>query len=155
LEPGLELVSLLMDGVFRIPGLGIRFGLDPIIGLIPGLGDAIGCFISLYIVAAARRYGVSRATLARMGANIVIDYLVGVVPVVGDVFDVFWKSNQKNVALLRRHVSATPNELCRHRWTDVLFLTGLVLVLVGFIVAGTLLAGFLLIEMARWLRAVF
>ena len=67
------------------------------------------------MLAAVQRYGVSRATMARMGANIAIDHVIGIVPFAGDRFDVFWKSNQKNVALLRRNVSASPGQLRRHR----------------------------------------
>ena len=88
-----------MDSAFRIPGLGVKFGLDAIIGLIPGLGDAATSLVSLYILAQARQLGVGRATLARIALNIAIDVIVGAVPLVGDVFDIYWKSNQRNVAL--------------------------------------------------------
>ncbi|HEX4141925.1 MAG TPA: DUF4112 domain-containing protein [Pirellulales bacterium] len=135
LEPELEMLAHWMDSAFHIPGIGIRFGLDAIIGLIPGLGDTLTSLASLYILNAGRRYGVPRVTMLRMAANIALDYVVGVIPFLGDAFDVVWKANQKNVALLRRHVLATPAEERRARVGDWLVLAGLVaalaLVLVG------------------------
>src|SRR5579872_1971551 len=144
LEPELELIAYWMDTAFVVPGLGIRFGFDAIIGLIPGLGDLITSLISLYILAAARRHGVPRTTLARMAFNIGVDTVVGAVPFFGDAFDVFWKANKMNVALLRRHVLATPEEQRRARRNDTLFvallIAGLLAVMaalaVGFYVIG-------------------
>src|ERR1700683_3797361 len=86
LDPQLELLAYWMDTVFYIPGLGIRFGFDAIIGLIPGLGDILTSLISLYLLPAARRYGVPRATLTRMAFNIAVDTIVGAVPLFGDAF---------------------------------------------------------------------
>ncbi|HVX13232.1 MAG TPA: DUF4112 domain-containing protein [Pirellulales bacterium] len=129
-DPQLELLARWMDSVFEIPGTRIRLGLDPILGLFPGLGDLLTTVVSLYILGAARRYGVPRITLARMAANVAIDVVLGSLPLVGDVFDVFWKSNVKNVALLRRHVLATPAEQRRARSGDWLFLAGLIVLLV-------------------------
>jgi Domain of unknown function (DUF4112) len=145
LEPELELLAHWMDSAFHIPGIGLRFGLDAIIGLIPGLGDTLTSLASLYILNAGRRYGVPRVTMLRMAANIALDYLVGMIPLAGDAFDVVWKANQKNVALLRRHVMATPAEERRARRGDWLVLAGLVavlaLLLVGTVtVAWTILA---------------
>lgn len=98
-----DLVRLawLMDSSVRLPG-GHRIGLDGLIGLVPGIGDAIGVAVSLYIVARAHRLGLSRGTLARMLLNIGTEGLVGTVPVIGDVFDFAFKANQRNLALLRR-----------------------------------------------------
>jgi hypothetical protein len=147
LEPELELLAHWMDSAFHIPGIGVRFGLDAIIGLVPFLGDTLTSFASLYILNAGRRYGVPRVTMLRMAANIAVDYLVGMIPFVGDAFDVVWKANQKNVALLKRHVQATPAEERRARRGDWLVLIGLVtvlaLVLIGAAtVAWTLLGWF-------------
>ena len=97
-----ERLGWLLDDVFRVPVLGWRFGLDALIGLIPGSGDSGTALASFYILASAVRHGVPKITLLRMGMNIGFDYLLGSLPVVGDVADVFWKSNQKNIALLRR-----------------------------------------------------
>ena len=142
LAPELELLAQWMDTAFEIPGFGIRFGFDAILGLIPGLGDTATSLISLYILHAARRYGISRVTMLRMAANIALDYLVGSVPLLGDIFDVYWKANVKNVALLRRHVLVTPPEERRARRGDWLFLAavtlGLVAVLVGCIACSFL-----------------
>src|SRR5438067_12723593 len=100
IEESLDQLSRWMDGLFRIPGTGWRFGLDAIVGLVPGIGDTATTLVSLYILAAGVRYRVSKATLLRMGCNIAVDYLIGAIPVVGDLFDAAWKSNQMNVELL-------------------------------------------------------
>lgn len=134
LDPQLELLAYWMDTAFCIPGLGIRFGFDAIIGLIPGLGDILTSLISLYILA-ARRYGVPRATLMRMAFNFAVDTIVGSVPLLGDAFDVYWKANVMNVALLRRHVLATPDEQRTARRKDTLFLVGLIVGLLVLLAA--------------------
>jgi len=90
--------------VLVIPGTKIRFGADGLIGLIPGIGDAITSAISAYIVCEARRLGVPRHLLLRMIANVAIDGMVGAIPVAGDFFDVMFRANQRNVRLLRRHL---------------------------------------------------
>lgn len=89
----------------RIPGTGIRFGLDPLVGLVPGVGDAAGALVAAYVVLAAARLDVPPSTLLRMLTNIAIDALLGTVPVLGDVFDVAWKANRKNVTLIERHLA--------------------------------------------------
>lgn len=95
------LAHVLDDGI-RIPGLGVRFGLDPLIGLVPGLGDLSGAVLSGYIVLLGARLGAPGSVIARMIGNIAVDTIGGSVPVIGDLFDVAWKSNLKNVALLDR-----------------------------------------------------
>ncbi len=100
----LEQLARLMDSRFRIPGTGIRFGLDPILGLVPGLGDAAAALPALYILFEARRMGVPVSLRIRMIVNIAIDFLIGAIPLVGDLFDVGFKANNRNVALLRRHL---------------------------------------------------
>jgi hypothetical protein len=99
-----QLVKLarLLDARFRIPGSRWQFGLDALIGLLPGIGDVAAAAISIWIIWQGSRLGASRATVAAMLANVGIDTLIGAVPVVGDVFDVAYKSNQRNVALLQR-----------------------------------------------------
>lgn len=139
LEQELELLARWMDSVFRIPGVGIRFGLDALVGLLPGVGDALTSLVSLYILTAASRFGIPRVTLARMALNIAIDWMVGSVPLLGDLFDVYWKSNQRNVALLRRHVMAAPVEERRARAGDWLFVGGLISALLA-VLAGCLVA---------------
>lgn len=97
-----ERVASLLDTRFAIPGTGLRFGLDSLVGLVPGLGDTAMLLPSLWIIAVARRHGVPRRTLARMGLNAGLDFVVGSVPVAGDIFDLFYKSHRKNAVLLRR-----------------------------------------------------
>ncbi|WBQ13130.1 DUF4112 domain-containing protein [Hyphomonadaceae bacterium BL14] len=100
----LEQLARLMDSRFRIPGTGIRFGLDPVLGLVLGLGDALAALPALYILFEARRMGVPRSLRLRMLFNIGIDFLFGSIPILGSVFDVGFRANKRNVALLRRHV---------------------------------------------------
>ncbi|HEX8146800.1 MAG TPA: DUF4112 domain-containing protein [Pyrinomonadaceae bacterium] len=134
-ERSLDQLSRAMDGLFRIPGTGWRVGLDALVGLIPGVGDFATTAVSFYILAAGVRYRVPKVTLLRMASNIAVDYLLGAVPVVGDLFDVAWKSNQMNVELLRQRASVPAEEARRGRLSDWLFLgvimLGLLVLLIG------------------------
>jgi Domain of unknown function (DUF4112) len=94
----------LMDDRFAVPGTPLRFGWDSVIGLFPGLGDVLTSAISLLIVHHAWQTGASRFTIARMLGNVGVDFLVGALPFLGDVFDVMWKANRKNARLLEQHV---------------------------------------------------
>jgi hypothetical protein len=98
----LETLARLLDEQFRIPGTSIRFGLDALVGLVPGLGDIATALVSLYVVARARDLGAPAGVLALMVGNILIDMTVGAVPVLGDVFDIAFKANRRNLELLRR-----------------------------------------------------
>jgi hypothetical protein len=100
------LLSRLLDEQFRIPGMKYRIGLDGLLGLIPGIGDAAGALLSTYILYEAIRLGVPRTVLLRMIANIGIDTLGGAIPVVGDIFDMAWKANKKNAALLHAYLAS-------------------------------------------------
>lgn len=100
----LERLAHRMDSLFRIPGTGIRVGLDSLLGLIPGVGDVAALAPAGYIINEARRMGASRPLLARMAFNTGIDTLIGSIPLVGDIFDIGNKANKKNVALLRKHL---------------------------------------------------
>jgi uncharacterized protein DUF4112 len=93
-----------MDGAFLIPGTTIRFGLDGIVGLIPVAGDMIAGLVSTYLIWEAKQLGAPRWLIARMLANAFLDTAIGSVPVVGDAFDVLFRANMKNMALLRRHL---------------------------------------------------
>lgn len=108
-DRNLDLLSHLLDDFLRIPGTQIRFGLDGIIGLIPGIGDILGAMASWIIILAAWLRGVPRITLARMLANVAIETIVGTVPILGDAFDIAWKANRRNYALLERSIGAVPN----------------------------------------------
>jgi hypothetical protein len=103
-------LSHLLDERFRIPGTRYRIGLDGLLGVLPGVGDTIGTLLSAYILFEAIQLGVPRATLLRMVGNIALDTLVGAIPVVGDVFDVAWKANKKNVALLNAYLASQAEE---------------------------------------------
>lgn len=94
----------LFDSQFRIPGTRVTFGLDPILGLIPGVGDIVGPVFGLVVIAHAWRMRVPKVVIARMIVNAGIDAALGVVPLLGDAVDVFWKANQANVRLLEQHV---------------------------------------------------
>lgn len=99
----LRRIAELLDGQFRVPGTDIEFGLDAIIGLVPGIGDLISGGISMWMIREARRLGAPRWLIARMVWNVAVDVTVGAVPVLGDMLDVAWKANRMNIELLRRH----------------------------------------------------
>jgi hypothetical protein len=100
----LDALANLLDTAVLIPGTNIRFGLDALIGLVPGIGDAITTVLSLYIVNEARALGAPPLLIARMVANVALDGIVGAVPLVGDAFDVAWRANRRNMKLLRDHL---------------------------------------------------
>ena len=126
-DKNLERLAWLMDDLFRVPVLGWRFGLDALIGLIPGFGDTTTSLVSFYILASAVRYRVPKVTMLRMGLNIGIDYLLGSVPFVGDVFDAFWKSNDMNLGLLRKRATVSAEDARAGRFSDWLFVGGFIL----------------------------
>ena len=143
-EKSIERLGWLMDDLFRVPVLGWRFGLDAVIGLIPGLGDTTTSLVSFYILAAAVRYRVPKITMLRMGMNIGIDYLVGSLPVVGDLADAWWKSNQMNLALLRKRATVSAEEARAGRFTDWLFVGGLILGLATLAIGSAAVSLYLL-----------
>src|SRR4051812_31691944 len=100
----LDALASLLDTAFVVPGTNIRYGFDAMIGLIPGIGDAVTTAMSLYIVHEARQLGAPRHVIARMLANVALDGVVGAVPFLGDAFDVMWRANRRNMALLRNHL---------------------------------------------------
>ncbi len=114
----LKHLEVLLDEAFRVPFTQVRFGLDGIVGLIPGLGDALAGLLSLIIPFAAWARGVPYVTIVRMAANVAIGVLIGSIPLLGDAFDVGWKSNRRNYLLMQRHL-LTPR---RHTWRDWTFL---------------------------------
>jgi hypothetical protein len=132
-----------LDAGVRIPGTNIRFGLDPIIGLIPGIGDSTGAAFGGWILLEAARLGVPRTTLLRIAWNIAVDAVIGAVPFLGDLFDVAWKSNLRNVALLERHALAPGTA----RKSDTAF--------VAILLAGVLLLfvalAFMSVAVVSWL----
>jgi hypothetical protein len=99
-----EALATLLDTALVVPGTNLRFGFDALIGLVPGIGDAVTMAVSLWLVKEARALGAPAHLVVRMLGNIAIDGVVGAVPIVGDAFDLVWKSNRRNMHLLRRHL---------------------------------------------------
>ena len=120
-DENLDLLAHVLDDCFRVPGTSIRFGIDGIIGLVPGLGDVLTGLVSCIIPLAAWVRGVPYVTLARMVANLAIGVSVGSIPIAGDVFDIAWKENRRNYKLLTRHLA----EPRRHTWKDWMFLAAI------------------------------
>ncbi|MFB6083224.1 MAG: DUF4112 domain-containing protein [Halorientalis sp.] len=100
-------VADLLDEAVRVPGTDVRIGLDPILGVLPVAGDSLAAILSLYPVFEAYRLGVSRGTIAKMLLVVALDFVVGSIPVLGDVFDAVWKANTRNVRALERHVDGS------------------------------------------------
>ena len=133
----LRRVSKLLDNAITIPGTKISFGLDPILGLLPGGGDTLTGGISAYIVVEAARMGVPKEIIYQMVGNILIDSFAGTVPVVGDLFDLGWKSNVKNIELLEKHL-----DVAESGKSDKLFIFGLILLLVLIVLGFAAIAFF-------------
>jgi uncharacterized protein DUF4112 len=136
-----------MDDVFRVPVLGWRFGLDALLGLIPGLGDTSTSLVSFYILAAAVRYRVPKITLLRMGLNIAFDYVIGSLPLVGDFADAWWKSNRMNLELLRKRATVSAAEARSGRASDWLFVGGIIAVLIVLAIGSFALSIYLLTKL--------
>ena len=139
----LRKLEILLDEAFRVPGTQVRFGLDAIIGLVPGIGDVLAGLASLVIPLAGWIRGVPYVTLVRMAANLGIGVLVGTIPILGDAFDIAWKANRRNYRLLTRHLG----EPRRHTWRDWAFLLILAAVL-GLVFAIPVL---LVVWLMMWL----
>jgi hypothetical protein len=120
-------ISRVMDDLFTVPGTGRRFGLDPIIGLIPAIGDVIGAIPGIYLIAEAAHFRLPPVVLARMTFNTMVDMAIGIIPFIGDVFDFFSKSNANNLKLFRRYALEPEGSTREHR----LFFAGLALILIG------------------------
>lgn len=110
----IDALSKLLDTKFQGP-FGFRFGLDAIIGLVPGVGDFITSALSIYIIAQAASLGVSSATLIRMSINVIVENLIDMIPFVGNFFDFYWKANTKNMALISEHMANPARETIRSR----------------------------------------
>lgn len=139
-EEGLEKLSHYLDGLFRVPGTGWRFGLDSLIGLVPNVGDTLTALPAFYILIAGVRYGVPKITLVRMAFNIGLDYVVGAVPFIGDAFDFFWKANKQNLDLIRTRATGPGTGTT----SDYLFVFGLIALLIGLLVTSIIASVYLL-----------
>jgi len=134
---GARALARLLDSAIRIPGTGIRIGLDPILGLIPGLGDVAGAGMAGYTVLLAARLGAPRSVILRMLGNVALDTLVGAVPLLGDLFDAGWKANTRNVALLERYLERPGTTRVSSRALVALVIAALVMLAgAGIIVAA-------------------
>jgi len=151
IEESLETLSNYLDGYFRVPGTGWRFGLDALIGLIPNVGDTLTSLMSFYILVAGVRYGVPKITLLRMAFNIGLDYLVGTIPFIGDAFDFVWKANKQNMDLIRER--ATGKNV--GTTSDYIFVFAIIGVLIAILVGSILLSVFILgtvfYQFGKWL----
>ena len=130
-------VARLLDAAVRIPGTNIRVGLDPLLGLVPGLGDVAGASLAGYTILTAARLGAPRSVILRMLGNVAFDTLVGTVPLLGDLFDAGWKANLRNVQLLERYLERpAPTHAASRNLVALVFVALVLLAAAGVIVAG-------------------
>jgi hypothetical protein len=142
----LRWLEILLDEAFVVPGTQVRFGIDGIVGLIPGLGDVLAGILSLIIPLAAWVRGVPYITLIRMLTNVSIGLLAGTIPILGDAFDIFWKANRRNYALLTRSIA----EPRRHTWRDWAFLLLLGCMIALIFTLPIALTVWLIAKLAMW-----
>jgi hypothetical protein len=148
LEPLFRWLALIMDEFVRLPGTKFRFGLDPLIGLLPGIGDTGSAIISALALVAAARRGLPKILLARMSLNILINEAVGIVPIAGDAFSFWFKSNARNYELLKRHTAA-PRRSTRSDW---IFVVAVLAALVVILVISIAVSFWLLYGLAKLLH---
>jgi len=120
-------VTHALDELVAVPGTSIRVGLDPVIGLIPVVGDAVAAVVGVWVIGEAARFGIPRLVLGRMAVNLIVDLAIGAIPFLGDIFDFAFRSNSANLELFRRH-ALDPAASTRG---EQAFFAGLLLVLVG------------------------
>jgi hypothetical protein len=139
----LDMLSHLLDDFLRVPGTPIRFGLDGIVGFIPGVGDILGGIASSIIIIAAWVRGVPLVTVLRMVLNVAIETAVGSVPLIGNLFDIAWRANRRNYKLLAGSIA----EPTRHTAASWLILGGVVVTLAALMIAPVLLLGWVLLHL--------
>jgi hypothetical protein len=152
LEPLFKWLAVVMDDFLRVPGTRFKFGLDPLIGLIPGIGDTASAVTSALSLIYAARCGLPKIVLARMGLNILINEVIGIVPGVGDAFSFWFKSNKRNYELLQRYWSAPPGQPRQARRSDWIFVGAILGLLVLIVLAGIAVSVFALQEAAKFFR---
>lgn len=135
-------ISWLLDECIRIPGTRLRFGLDPVLGLLPYGGEAVATIMGTLILSDAGKKGLPLATLLRMGGNMIVNALVGVIPVVGDIFSFWFKSNSRNYALLNAYLESDHGAEARGGWWPVI----LILAIIGTVVVINVLTWILLLS---------
>jgi hypothetical protein len=137
-----------MDEFIRVPGTKFKFGLDPLLGLLPGVGDTGSALVSAFALIQAARLGVPKILLTRMSLNILINELIGIVPVIGDAFSFWFKSNARNYQIIKNHTAAPGAVARRSDWVFVIVVLAL---LVGIVFCGLLVSFLFLREIARLL----
>jgi len=144
----LRTMSRLLDNAFTVPGTKYRFGLDALIGLVPGLGDAVSAVFSGYLILQASRLGAPKPVVTRMVANVAVDTIVGWIPLLGDLFDAGWKSNVRNMKLLEEHLQQ-PAAAKAGSWRSLILLGGVLLVFLAGAVAVGILVTRLVLDLLR------
>lgn len=139
-----------MDHAVRIPGTSVRLGLDAVFGLFPGIGDALGAVVSAWFLVEGIRLGAPTALLARMGMNIGIDALLGAVPLLGDLFDIGWRANARNLALLEGHMADPHRTRRRSAWVAAGAASAVAAALALLLAASVAVAG----RVLEWLTGV-
>lgn len=147
LEPLFRWLALVMDNLLRVPGTQFRFGLDPLMGLLPGFGDTGSAIVSAMALIAAARRGLPKILLARMSLNILINEAVGIIPIAGDAFSFWFKSNARNYELLKQF-SAAPRRSTASDWAFVVLVLAALLVILA---ASLALSFWLLYGLAKLL----
>lgn len=141
-----EAVARLMDSKYRVPGTRFKFGLDPVLGLIPVLGDTFTFLISSGLIALMIRNGASGKVVVKMAINVLLDAIIGSIPLLGSVFDFFFKANMRNIRLLKEHYKEG-----RHQGSGV----GLIIITLLILIIFFILAVWVAIELLKWLIGLF
>ena len=147
LEPLFKWLAYIMDEVVRVPGTKFRFGLDPLIGLVPGIGDTSSALVSAFALVQAVRLGVPKVLLMRMALNILVNEVIGVIPIIGDAFSFWFKSNARNYEIIKTH-RLGPSMPRRSDW---LFVIAVLVLLVVIVCAGIAISFLILGAIVRLL----
>ena len=147
LEPMFKWLALIMDDLVRFPGTRFRFGLDPLIGLIPGIGDTASAITSALALIYATRSGLPKILIARMAGNILINEVIGIIPGIGDAFSFWFKSNARNYELIKGYTAAPQAS----RKSDWVFVSGILALLFLIVLAGVILSLIVLLALGHFL----
>ena len=126
----LKLLSNRLDEIITIPGTKYKIGIDPIIGIIPVVGDLLGSIISIYIIYSGSKMGLSSRIVAKMGLNLGLDFVIGLTPFLGDILDMGWKANKRNVELIEKNIKQTSEN---YHLSNLIIATLTILILVIFL----------------------